>query len=352
MPKPFRLALVGAGMVTRSSHLPAALASDKVQVVALVEPMRKRADELARWYGIAPVIVPQVQDVLGDIDGAVIATPNDTHMSIALTCLQAGVATLIEKPLASTYAEGEAIVHAGQKYGTVVAVGYVVRFRETILLLGDLLKVGYFGSVKRFAHQVGTRGGWTPMSSYNLSRKATGGGVLVVTGTHFLDCVLHLWGYPDEVGLADDAQGGPEANCMATFRYTTTDTPFEGVALYSKTTELPRGLIIETDRGIVQVADTDDADDITFRPHTHAQVEQVIRRRGKPPYPPQMSVFQRQLNDFVDACQQRRSPMVDGCQGLMSLRLIEELYARRKAINTDWFMTEKTDWFMPEQVAS
>jgi glycosyltransferase involved in cell wall biosynthesis len=184
--------------VAQSSHLPATLASDKVQVVAIVELMRQRAEELARWYGIAPLIVPRVQDVLGDIDGAVIATPNDTHMSIALACLEAGVPTLIEKPLASTYAEGEAIARAGQAYGKVVAVGYVVRFRESILLLGDLLKAGYFGTVRRFAHQVGTRGGWAPMSSYNLSRKATGGGVLVVTGTHFLDCMLHFWGYPDD----------------------------------------------------------------------------------------------------------------------------------------------------------
>src|SRR5712691_7452301 len=312
MPQPFRLALVGAGMVTRSSHLPAALASDKVQVVAIVEPMRQRAEELARRYGIAPAIVPQGQDVLGSIDGAVIATPNDTHMGIALACLEAGVATLIEKPLASTYAEGAAIVDAGQASGTVVAVGYVLRFREDVLLLGELLNVGYFGTVRRFAHQVGTRGGWAPISSYNLSRKATGGGVLVVTGTHFLDCMLHFWGYPDEVALADDAQGGPEANCIATFRYTTTDTPFEGVALYSKTAELPKGLIIASDRGMVQVADTDEADDIIFRPHTHAQVEQVVRRCGRPPYPQEMSVFQRQLDDFVDACQQGRSPRVDG----------------------------------------
>ena len=346
MPQPFRLALVGAGMVTRSSHLPAALASDKVQVVALIEPMRQQAEELARWYGIAPVIVPQVQDVLGDIDGAIIATPNNTHMSIALTCLEAGVATLIEKPLASTYAEGEAIVRAGQGSGTVVAVGYMVRFRENILLLDDLLKVGYFGTVKRFAHQAGTVGGWTSMFSYNLSRKATGGGVLVVTGTHFLDCMLHFWGYPDDVALIDDAQGGPEANCLATFRYTTMATPFEGSALYSKTTKLPRGLIIETDRGIVLVADTDEADHLVFRPSTHTQVEQVVRRLGTLPYPQGMSVFQRQLEDFVDACQQGRSPMVDGHQGLLSLRLLEELYTRRKTLNTDWYSQ------MPAQVAS
>jgi predicted dehydrogenase len=124
---------------------------------------------------------------------------------------------------------------------------------------------------------------------------------------------------------------------MATFRYTNTDMPFEGVVLYSKTTELPRGIIIETDRGIVQVPDSDDADSITFRSHTHAQIEQLVRRNGKPHYPRKMNVFQRQLEDFVDACQQGRSPMVDGREGLMSLRLIEELYTRRKPLNTDWY---------------
>jgi predicted dehydrogenase len=345
MSKPFRIALVGAGRVTWSSHLPAALASDKVQVVAIVDPMRQRAEELVRWYGIAPTIVPQVQDVLGDIDGAVIATPNDTHMRIALTCLEAGVATLIEKPLASTYAEGEAIVHAGQTYGKVVAVGYVLRFREDVLLLGDLLKIGYFGTVRRFAHQVGTRGGWAPMSSYNLSRQATGGGVLVVTGTHFLDRMLYFWGYPDDVAIADDAQGGPEANCLATFRYTATSRPFEGLALYSKTTDLPGGLMIETDRGVIEVAEVDKTE-IRFRPYTQPQVEQVVRRCGKPIYPHEISLYQHQLDDFADACQQGRPPMVDGHQGLTSLRLLEELYRRRKVINTDWYHQ------MPEQVAS
>jgi predicted dehydrogenase len=266
-------------------------------------------------------------------------------MSIALTCLEAGVATLIEKPLATNYVQGETIVNAGEKYGAVVAVGYVIRFRESVLLLGDLLKAGYFGTVRRFAHQAGTRGGWAPMSSYNLSRQAAGGGVLVVTGTHFLDCMLHFWGYPDDVLLADDAQGGPEANCMAIFRYTNNQRPFEGVVLYSKTTELPRGMVIETDRGIIHIADTDDADSITFRSHTDPQVEQVVRRSGKPPYVPRMNVFQRQLEDFADSCKQGRAPMVDGIQGLLSLRLIEELYARRKPLKTDWYSQ------MPAQIS-
>ena len=331
MIKLFRLALVGAGMITQGSHLPAALASSKVKVVAIVDPVQDRATTLARSYGINPKIVPQVQDILNEIDGALIATPNDTHRDIAIACLEAGVSTLIDKPLASTYEDGMAIIQTAEKTGAVVAVGYCTRFRENILFLHDLLKTGHFGTVKRFAHQFGTPGGWAPMSAYNLNRKAAGGGVLIVTGSHFLDRMLYLWGFPDEAELKDDSEGGPEANCMATFRYTTADTPFEGVALYSKTAALPGGLVIETDKGIVKLADMDDAD-IIFRPHVTPEIEEVVRRRGKPIYPPGVSVFQLQLDDFVDACQQRRSPRVDGYQGLNSLKLIQDLYSRRQSI--------------------
>ena len=45
--------------------------------------------------------------------------------------------------------------------------------------------------------------------------------------------------------------GGPEANCAAKFRYASSPTPFEGVARYSKTVQLPGGMVLETDDGYV-----------------------------------------------------------------------------------------------------
>lgn len=336
MLKPFRLALVGAGMITQESHLPAALGLPRVKVVAIVEPVRARAGALANAYGIAPTIVAQLQDVLREVDGVVIATPNDTHKDLAVQCIEAGVGTLIEKPLASTFDDGKAIVQASVERGTVLAVGYVTRFRENVLFLSELLKAGYFGRIRRFAHQFGTSGGWSSMSSYHLNRQATGGGVLMITGTHFLDRMLHFWGYPDAMEFADDACGGPEANCVATLRYMATGAPFVGTVLYSKSVRLPGGLVIETDQGIVKVADTDGAD-IVFYPHDHPGVAQVIRRRGTPPYPPQMNVFQRQLEDFIAACQDGRRPLVDGHQGLTSLHLVDSLYAQRKTMKRNWY---------------
>lgn len=338
MSEPFRLAIVGAGMITRESHLPAALASTHVVVSALVDPAAERAAGLAREYGITPRIATRVGEVLDAIDGAVIATPNHTHAPIAVECLESGVPVLIEKPLASSYQEGLAIVRAAEESGKAVAVGYATRYRESVAHLKSLLDDGYFGAVRRYVHQFGTPGGWAPLSAYNLDRKTAGGGVLVVTGTHFLDRMLHFWGYPDEASLEDDALGGPEANCTARFRYVRTPVPFEGVARYSKTVKLPAGMVIETEQGYVVLADHDDAD-ILFRPHGNAAVEHVIRRRGPPLQSRQRDVTLVQLEDFVAACRQRRRPGVDGRQGLESLRLLEQLYAHRKTAEPDWYET-------------
>jgi predicted dehydrogenase len=337
MSKPFRLALVGAGMITRQSHLPAALASTQVEVTALVDPVAQRAGELARDYGITPRIATRVGDVLGDIDGAVIATPNHTHAGIAVECLRSGVPVLIEKPLASSYQDGLAIVRAAEEGGKAVAVGYSTRFRDSIVLLKSLLDDGYFGAVRRYVHQFGTPGGWAPLSAYNLDRRTAGGGVLVVTGTHFLDRMLHFWGYPDEMSLEDDALGGPEASCTATFRYRRASGTIEGLARYSKTVRLPAGMVTETERGYVVLGDHDDAQ-ILFRPHGKAEVEQVVRRRGGSPLP-QRDVTLLQLEDFVAACRERRLPLVDGRQGLESLRLLDELYAHRRTTDPDWYET-------------
>jgi len=334
MPQEFRLALVGAGLVTAGSHLPAALASTRVRIEAIVDPAVERAGALARKFGIKPEIAPDVAAVANRIDGAVIATPNHTHKEIALRCLDAGIPVLVEKPLANSHADGLAIVNAGERAAKVVAVGYCLRFWRSTTLLKHLLDEAYFGRVRRFYHQFGTVGGWVPLSGYILNRQSVGGGVLVVTGTHFLDRMLHFWGYPDGVHLADDSTGGPEANAIASFRYDRDDgDAMEGKARYSKTTALPGGLVLETDAGIVTLGETSDSE-IILRPRMHPELCEVIRgRSGQPP----KDVFLLQLEDFVDACREGRAPRVTGREALESLRLMAELYGNRVQLIDRWY---------------
>jgi predicted dehydrogenase len=336
MDKVFRLAIVGAGRQAMS-HLPAALGCTRVKVVALVDPVVQRAHRLARRFALSPRLVESIDEVLGEIDGAVIATPNDTHCELALKCLQAGVSTLIEKPLATSVKEGEAIVRAAEEHQATVAVGYYTRFFESVPLMRDLLKANYFGRIRRFACRVGHRGGWAPYSAYNLSRRASGGGVLVVNGTHFLDRILYWFGYPDDLDYQDDSLGGPEANALAEFRYSRGPMAFEGSVRLSKTVPLrPGGFVVETDEGWVILRESEEAP-IRFRPRAYPSLETIIQRSRKGLSATREPSLQLQLEDFIDACLQKREPMVSACQGLESLRLIEALYSRRSSMKMDWY---------------
>ena len=87
---PFRLGLIGAGAVTASLHLPGALASTHVTVAAIADPVVGRAQQLAREYGITPLIAERFEDILPQVDGVVIATPNQTHHKIAIDLLARG----------------------------------------------------------------------------------------------------------------------------------------------------------------------------------------------------------------------------------------------------------------------
>lgn len=332
----FRLAIVGAGLITRGAHLPTALSLPEIRVTALVDPVVARARELAQEYGLDAAMVADVREIMGEVDGAIIATPNHVHREVAEPLLEAGISTLIEKPLATTVEDGRAILAAAARGQARVAVGYYQRFLDAPRLLDCLLKDGYFGRVTRFCHQYGTSGGWPAMSSYTLKRELIGGGVLVVTGTHFLDRMIHSWGMPDEVELVDDSCGGPESHCEGIIRYTTGPfAPLEGRVCYSKCVPLPAGLVLETERGTVMLKDGID-DPITLIPSDRPELRLVISGGHDPGFAQGLSPGQRMQRDFVSACRRGVAPEVDGAQALASMELLNRFYGRRRAYREDW----------------
>lgn len=330
----FRLAIVGAGMAAETLHLPAALASELVEVTAIVDPVAERAAAMAQRYGLTPEIAPAIDAVRRQLDGAVVATPNNTHRAVAAACAARGVHCLIEKPLATNVADAEEICALADRHKITIAVGYATRFRNEVVLLKQLLDCGHFGTIRRFYFQDGTAGGWSPASGFNLDREAMGGGVLVGTGTHFLDRMLYWFGFPDECEMEDDSTGGPEAQCVVGVRYTRPGAAFEGTIRLSKLLDLRPGLAIDTEQGTVVLGLG--ASPLVFRPHASPDLEIVLRTRGKPWFPPDIDNFQLELEDFVGACRDGRAPLVDARQGLLSMRLLEKIYANRKPLGQPW----------------
>jgi predicted dehydrogenase len=106
MSQRLRIGIAGAGLITARIHLPVVLSCPDAELAALVDTSVERARELAARWGQSPRIATEIQDIVDSVDAMIIATPNASHSDLAVRCLEAGRHVLIEKPLATSAAEG------------------------------------------------------------------------------------------------------------------------------------------------------------------------------------------------------------------------------------------------------
>lgn len=322
----FRIIIIGAGAISQAAHVPAVLASPLTSLAGVVDPDVGRARALCRSYGVDSAVAADVEQLGASFDGAIVATPNDLHAPVAAALVRRGKPVLIEKPMATDLAQAQELASLAAAENVVVAVGYHTRHSGACRVLKHAVASEHFGRAIRFAHQDGGRGGWSPLSGYNLNTQRAGGGVLVTTGTHFLDRLIWLWGQPDAVTFRDNAAGGPESHCIAHFEYRDAGREVSGSAIFSKVISLPESTVVETTDGLL-VMPSDGAETITFRPRRDPGLEYEVRLPGQPRDP--RSLYQRELEDFVMACRSGTSPCVDAATGVQSLELLGRLYAAR-----------------------
>ena len=105
-----KILVVGAGLIGEK-HIE--IAAQKGALCAIVEPLPAGA-ELARRYGVHHYVDLSTALAKEQVDGAIIATPNQLHFDHAKICIDRGIACLIEKPLTDT-------VESAKKIGCIVA---------------------------------------------------------------------------------------------------------------------------------------------------------------------------------------------------------------------------------------
>lgn len=328
----FRLAIVGTGQITAAVHLPAAMQSPAIELVGLIDSNVNGAKALVSEAGLGIPCASHLEDLRNPIDGVLIATPNNTHKTVVTWCLDRGIPALVEKPLASTLADAEEIANLASRKQVTVAVGFCTRFHDSVMLLKELLDSGDIGQPKRFVYQLGMAGWGVPQTSYSLSRAAAGGGVLIVNGIHFIDRLLYWFGYPTACAFADDSEGGPEANAVASFHCDFKGGEVHGEMRLTKAHRLPSGFVLETDQGILSLSGEGESD-LLFRRTKKPLCTMTLSRASEPRYSSSASIYQRQLEDFVAACTERRKPFVTAEEGVRAQRLIEWLYRSRVPLN-------------------
>jgi predicted dehydrogenase len=120
--KPTRIAVAGAGYIGQA-HIDVIQRSNTVTLCAVVDPSPAAA-EIAAKAGVPHY--PSLDELLASDkpDGVVLATPNKLHVAHALQCIDAGLPTLLEKPIASTVAEANIIVDAVAGKQATLLIGH------------------------------------------------------------------------------------------------------------------------------------------------------------------------------------------------------------------------------------
>jgi len=322
-----RIALIGVGQVAAQSHIPAVLSASNAELVALIDLNVGRCRELANEIPGGVAVFAGIEELDIPVDAVIIATPNHTHRNIAVQCVKKGWHVLIEKPLANTVQEGEEIVKAGAENNVLVRVGYCMRFRDTFVRLKQLVRQNFF-TPESFLIQFGTAGGWATLSDYTMSKKNSGGGVLVVSGTHFIDLILDMFGKVESVEYSDDSEGGNEANARAEIVF---KSGIRGVMQLSKTCGMENGLVLECEDHWVMLPESDTGT-IFYRNKSDEVVSQINCISNE-----KTNVFRAQVEDFASACLGGDSYGATGEQGVDSLEFIQMCYGSRRYVEFDRF---------------
>jgi predicted dehydrogenase len=130
------VAVVGAGNMG-TNHIRVYDELPEAELVGVVEANPNRAQEIVNEYRVP--VVDRVAD-LDEACAATVAVPNRLHQEVTETCIDQGMDVLVEKPLATTVEEAEAIVNAASEAGVLLQVGHIERFNPAVEVLGEILK--------------------------------------------------------------------------------------------------------------------------------------------------------------------------------------------------------------------
>ncbi len=324
-----RLAVQGVGLIGRR-HAEHIAACPQAVLHALVDPSPAAA-AVAAEFGVPHY--PGFEDMCaaGRPDGVVIATPNQLHVAHGLDCVRAGIAALVEKPIADDIAGATVLVETAERAGVPLLVGHHRRYNPMIQHAKAMLDAGRIG---RLVAVHGFFWLMKPDDYFNAPwRRAPGAGPVLLNLIHDIDLLRYLCGEITSVqAMAANAVRGfaVEDTAAILLRFangalgtvTVSDTVVAPWSWEQTTGENP--IYPHTDQACYHLAGTHGALavpklDLWRNPVARGWWEAFeVERATVPPADP----LQRQIAHFCAVIRGDETPLVSGREGLRSLRVI------------------------------
>jgi predicted dehydrogenase len=296
-----RAGVVGVGHLGR--HHARILASVAgANLVAVVDTNGPRAEEIAAASGGAQAFT-DARAILDRVDLVSIATPTEVHAEMATLFLEHGIPVLVEKPLARSVAEADAIIAAAERSGAVLAVGHTERFNPAVMAARSAVQDPGFVEV----HRLGT----FPERSLDID-------VVFDLMIHDLDLVLSMVGSEvvslEAVGVPVITNRADIANARIRFASGCVANVTASRISRDRTRKIrffQRDAYISIDCGAREA----EAYRLVRHPDRRPEIEggRIEVQDSEP--------LRNELQDFVDAVRFGRQPLVGGADGRRAVAL-------------------------------
>ena len=308
-----RVALFGCGWI-QDFHARGVLAFPGAELVAVANHREETARAFAERHGIARVTTDwESLAADGEVDAAIVATPNTLHAPQSIALLRNGKHVLVEKPMATSVAECDRMIDTAHGSGAHLMVAHCWRFRDEVIAMRDRIAAGGFGTVVK-TRGYGVHAGWGP-SGWFTDPALSGGGALVDMGVHAIDTARFLLGDPDPARVC----------AVVGTRYADGRYPVDDDGI----------LLISWSNGTNSVVESG-----WWQPHLgglEADTEVYGTKGYERIWPPEelpqgvehcsQPMYTAQVREFLSAIETGRPPRPNGEDGRVVMQIVERAYA-------------------------
>jgi predicted dehydrogenase len=297
--KKLRVGVVGVGHIGKNhARLYAELAA--ADFTAIYDIDSNRGAEVAAQFGVAAAST--LDEFASKVDAASVATPTDTHFTVASQLLAAGKHLLVEKPITENTAHARELATIASDRGIVLQVGHVERFNPVLSALEVHLTHPRFIEAHR-------------LSPY--PNRSTDIGVVLDLMIHDLEIILHLVRAPvqtiDAVGVPVLSKGEDIANARLRFE----NGCVANITSSRISPERMRKIRVFQEDAYLSLDYQNQTGEIYRRTSSGIAREEVEIERGEP--------LQQQLAAFIECAASGKAPKVSGFEATAALELAVEI---------------------------
>jgi len=192
--EPVRVACLGLGWW--SDVLADAVGrTPEIDIVACYTRSADKREAFANKYDCTAAA--SYEDILGDdaIQAVINTTPNSVHLETVRLAAESGKHVFLDKPIANTVADGNAITQSCADAGVILSVGYQRRRESHYRWIKDRIVAGRFGKLVQAECNISRdRLGQFDLSSWRYQASGMPGGVMLQIGIHYTDVLEMLMG--------------------------------------------------------------------------------------------------------------------------------------------------------------